>query len=174
MTQPFVFGFSGDDIELDPDDDQHNDGQIAQDQAVSATTGPPVEAQTHRLDDLLATLPSKISYSSLDIESPKGHRIRLPRRELFDIRMQLMAEDNVTESQPITGLDDSDIRTNVYEGGFKSWECSIDLVKFLLDRGPRKDLDDLSRVDHVIEVRISLWHSTKSFSYRHALKSVFL
>jgi protein-histidine N-methyltransferase len=68
--------------------------------------------------------------------------------------MQLMAEDSGTESAPLSGLDDSDIKTNVYEGGFKSWECSIDLVRFLLDRGPRKDLDDLCRVDHVIEVEL--------------------
>ena len=44
------------------------------------------------------------------------------------------------------------MQTNVYEGGYKTWECSIDLVRFLLDRGPRKDLDDLVRVNHVIEM----------------------
>jgi protein-histidine N-methyltransferase len=72
--------------------------------------------------------------------------------------MQLMAEDDGAED-PSTGgnletsvIGDSDIRTNVYEGGFKSWECSFDLAKLLLDRGPRKDLDDLCRVDHVVEV----------------------
>jgi protein-histidine N-methyltransferase len=81
--------------------------------------------------------------------------LRLPRRELFDAKMQLMAEDDGGEDSSIfSGLDDSDIRTNVYEGGFKSWECSYDLAKLLLDRGPRKDLDDLCRVDHVLEVRI--------------------
>jgi len=47
---------------------------------------------------------------------------------------------------------DTDVRTNIYEGGYKTWECSIDLVRFLLDRGPRKDLDDLVRVNHVIEM----------------------
>ena len=78
----------------------------------------------------------------------------LPRRELFDVRVQIMAEDdNPDASLDIAGLDDSDIRTNVYEGGFKSWECSFDLARLLLDRGPRKDLDDLCRVDHVVEVR---------------------
>jgi len=66
--------------------------------------------------------------------------------------MQLMAEDTDDDPNPVTGLDDSDIKTNVYEGGFKSWECSIDLAKLLLDRGPRKDIDDLCRVDHVVEV----------------------
>lgn len=68
--------------------------------------------------------------------------------------MQLMAEDTGDSSTPVTGLDDSDIKTNVYEGGFKSWECSVDLARLLLDRGPRKDIDDLCRVDHVVEVRV--------------------
>lgn len=49
-------------------------------------------------------------------------------------------------------MKDSDVQTNIYEGGYKTWECSIDLVRFLLDRGPRKDLDDLVRVNHVIEM----------------------
>jgi protein-histidine N-methyltransferase len=65
--------------------------------------------------------------------------------------MQLMAEDEGSSGEKVN-LDDSDIRTNVYEGGYKSWECSFDLAKLLLDRGPRKDLDDLCRVDHVVEV----------------------
>jgi protein-histidine N-methyltransferase len=73
--------------------------------------------------------------------------------------MQLMAEDDGAEDPSAGNLEtsvigDSDIRTNVYEGGFKSWECSFDLAKLLLDRGPRKDLDDLCRVDHVVEVML--------------------
>jgi protein-histidine N-methyltransferase len=101
----------------------------------------------------LKTLPSKISYGTLKITSPKGNAISIPRRELFDIRVQSMAEDDGTDPDLMVGLtDNSDIRTNVYEGGFKNWECSIDLVRFLLDRGPRKDLDDLHRVDHIIEL----------------------
>tara|TARA_R110002003_G_scaffold54_11_gene4792 strand:- start:18854 stop:19672 length:819 start_codon:yes stop_codon:yes gene_type:complete len=63
-----------------------------------------------------------------------------------------MAEDDGTASNPLSGLDDSDLQTNVYEGGYKTWECSLDLARFLLDRGPRKDLDDLVRVNHVIEL----------------------
>lgn len=73
----------------------------------------------------------------------------MPRRSLFDIRVQLAAEDS---EATLRNLDSTDIRTNVYEGGFKSWECSIDLARLLLDRGPRKDIDDLCRVNHVIEM----------------------
>jgi len=66
--------------------------------------------------------------------------------------MQLMAEDEPDAETLIQSLDKSDLQAKVYEGGFKTWECSMDLARLLLDRGPRKDLDDLCRVDHVIEV----------------------
>lgn len=113
----------------------------------------------------LATLPSKIAFSKVDIESPKGKTVSVPRRELFDVRMQLMAEDEPEAENLITNLDKSDLRTNVYEGGFKTWECSLDLARLLLDRGPRKDLDDLCRVDHVIEVR-SLKRKAEVYAYQ--------
>lgn len=100
----------------------------------------------------LASLPDKISFSTLTLTSPKGHTTRLPRREIFDVRVQLMAEDDGSQANVLAGLENTDLQTNVYEGGYKTWECSLDLVKFLLDRGPRKDLDDLVRVNHVVEL----------------------
>jgi len=60
-----------------------------------------------------------------------------------------MAED---DDSTLAALDASDLRTGVYEGGFKTWECSLDLASLLLDRGPRKDIDELARVDSVIEL----------------------
>jgi protein-histidine N-methyltransferase len=57
-----------------------------------------------------------------------------------------------SQGSDFPGLSTSDLTTNVYEGGYKTWECSLDLVRFLMDRGPRKDIDDLCRVDHVIEM----------------------
>lgn len=100
----------------------------------------------------LASLPDKISFSILHLTSPNGHTVRLPRREIFDVRVQLMAEDDSTRSNILAGLENTDLQTNVYEGGYKTWECSLDLARFLLDRGPRKDLDDLVRVNHVVEL----------------------
>jgi hypothetical protein len=50
------------------------------------------------------------------------------------------------------GLGDTDIEQNVYEGGFKSWEGAMDLARLVLERGPRKDIDELSRVESVVEV----------------------
>jgi len=60
-----------------------------------------------------------------------------------------MAED---DEGTLSHLEGSDLRTNVYEGGFKTWECSIDLASLLLDRGPRKDIDELCRVDCITEL----------------------
>ena len=52
----------------------------------------------------------------------------------------------------IDQIEKSDIRSGVYEGGFKTWECSQDLASLLLDRGPRKDIDELVRCDQIIEL----------------------
>lgn len=56
--------------------------------------------------------------------------------------MQLMAEDGLeisidgeeqAEESALEGLGDQDIRTSFYEGGLKSWECSVDLVRHLAE-----------------------------------------
>ncbi|KAF1971653.1 hypothetical protein BU23DRAFT_581470 [Bimuria novae-zelandiae CBS 107.79] len=145
----FNFGFSGDDIEEDVNDASQATRTTAE---AASNAPPPIPARTHDLHELLSSLPDKISFSIFKVTSPKGFTARLPRRELFDVRLQLMAEDDGSSSNALAGLDDSDVQTNIYEGGYKTWECSIDLVRFLLDRGPRKDLDDLVRVHHVIEM----------------------
>ncbi|KAF2665048.1 hypothetical protein BT63DRAFT_83729 [Microthyrium microscopicum] len=150
MSGGFNFGFSGDDF----DEDHTNDSHEAQSTPMeTADAEPTVKPMAHKLQNLMAKLPPKISWNTIKIESPKGSILYLPRRELFDVRVQIMAQDeDVAGEVKVPGLDNADIRTNVYEGGFKSWECSFDLARLLLDRGPRKDIDDLCRVDHVIEM----------------------
>ena len=68
--------------------------------------------------------------------------------------MQLLGEGD--QDTIVDQLDKSDLRAGIYEGGFKTWECSLDLASLLIDRGPRKDIDDLMRCDHIIEVRSPL------------------
>ena len=61
----------------------------------------------------------------------------LPRRELFDTRAQLLAEADVSDETSIALVDSlgsDDIKPQLYEGGFKTWECSIDLARSLLDK----------------------------------------
>lgn len=42
-----------------------------------------------------------------------------------------MAEDSTLDDASATGLSTDDIKPNVYEGGFKTWECAVDLAKYL-------------------------------------------
>ncbi|KAL8851411.1 MAG: hypothetical protein Q9221_003682 [Calogaya cf. arnoldii] len=42
-----------------------------------------------------------------------------------------MAEDTTLDETSTIGLSTDDINPNVYEGGFKTWECSIDLANYL-------------------------------------------
>lgn len=74
----------------------------------------------HSLKDILHSLKdTKISFNSIDISGST-----IFRRELFDINHQIMTEDD-------TPLYNSDLVPNIYEGGFKSWECAYDLVEKL-------------------------------------------
>lgn len=141
----FSFSFSGDDIEDDPSATGAN--------IPAAPVGPtppaaasafPVQGKPllpplrHDLDQMLAALPSKIAYSLLDVDLDGSAVVQIPRRELWDVRVQLMAEDeghgndqgeDGEELEP--GLGSHDVKTGIYEGGFKSWESSVDMVKVL-------------------------------------------
>ncbi|KAH8891048.1 hypothetical protein GQ53DRAFT_649652 [Thozetella sp. PMI_491] len=148
MTTPFSFSFSGEDIEDDqaaaatPASPTPNLASTAAASSASASAFPvqgkpllpPVR---HELDHMLARLPSKIAYSLLavDLNGGTGGVIQLPRRELWDVRVQLMAEDEAAhgddDAELDPGLGKHDVKTGIYEGGFKSWESSVDLVKVL-------------------------------------------
>jgi protein-histidine N-methyltransferase len=73
-----------------------------------------------------------------------------------------MAEDEAANDETLNDIEDSDIRTGVYEGGFKTWECSVDLASILLDRGPRKDIDELFKCDQIVEVCLTISPNTFS------------
>lgn len=137
----FAFSFAGDDIE-DDQTHQHDSSQSKVLPAViasAASSAFPVQGKPllspvhHDLDQLLASLPSKVAYSLLEVELDGKGSIQIPRRELWDVRAQLMAEaDGDGDSAEVeSGLGSHDVKTGIYEGGFKSWESSVDLVKVL-------------------------------------------
>ncbi|KAH6619709.1 hypothetical protein B0J18DRAFT_252223 [Chaetomium sp. MPI-SDFR-AT-0129] len=151
----FSFAFAGDDIEEDDQQQQHTSTPPA----ASTTAAPAPSASTagafpvqgkpllppaqHNLHDLLARLPSKIAFSLLEVDlGGDNETLSLPRRELWDVRVQLMAEDgtdtNTSESE--AGLGEHDVKTGIYEGGFKSWESSVDLVKVLANERVQETL----------------------------------
>ncbi|KXT17253.1 hypothetical protein AC579_5800 [Pseudocercospora musae] len=144
----FSFGFSGDDACSDIEDAADPETHTVSTAAPAART----PAKSHSLEDLVAALPERLSYSAIQIESPLGKGVTLPRRELFDVKAQLLQEDQSSNDYVIDQLEKSDLRSGVYEGGFKTWECSLDLASLLLDRGPRKDIDELFRCDQIVEL----------------------
>jgi protein-histidine N-methyltransferase len=147
----FSFSFSGDDIEdiNTNSDPSHYDFLPAPNHFAEtgtlhrATNSPsafPISGQAllppnhHDLQSMLSALPSKISYSTLIVNLDGGDEVRIPRRELWDVRVQLMAEED--EEEQLGNLGKDDVRTGIYEGGFKSWESSVDLVRVLEGRRP--------------------------------------
>ncbi|POS85308.1 hypothetical protein EPUL_001483 [Erysiphe pulchra] len=104
-----------------------------------------LKPKVHFLSDMLCNLPSRIAYKRLTIDCNNGSQVKVPRRELWDIRGQLMAED---DDEDLNNLDQCDIKTGIYEGGFKSWESSSDLVKVLF----RANLKESSCSRSVLEL----------------------
>ncbi|KAK4181729.1 hypothetical protein QBC36DRAFT_40191 [Triangularia setosa] len=136
----FSFSFAGDDIEED-DRPLTPPPQAVKKAAVTSPAGagafpvqgkPQLPPASHDLEDMLSKLPSKIAFNLLNVDLQDGATLQIPRRELWDVRAQLMAEDdgeNPSESE--AGLGEHDVKTGIYEGGFKSWESSVDMVKVL-------------------------------------------
>jgi protein-histidine N-methyltransferase len=79
-------------------------------------------------------LPPLLSYSPIKIPLSDGELV-LPRRDLFDARFQLISQ--AADDKNIDGLEyleaPSDLVSGIYEGGLKTWECSLDLVDVLND-----------------------------------------
>ncbi|KAG6899944.1 hypothetical protein C0993_005067 [Termitomyces sp. T159_Od127] len=111
------------------------------------------------IDTLLEHLPNILSYSPLfipilatnDSQSADSKNVTLFRRDLFDARFQLIAQENTTgdtTEAPASSASTkalafveapSDLVPGIYEGGLKTWECSIDLAGYLAGRGPDFD-----------------------------------
>ncbi|KAG9234344.1 hypothetical protein BJ875DRAFT_16542 [Amylocarpus encephaloides] len=140
----FSFSFSGDDIEDDnaadstpanvlPPRHVASTGSLRRvsNSAFPVTGQPLLPPQKHDIEVLMKNLPSKIAFSTLVIRLDDGQEISLPRRELWDVRVQLMAEE---DDESLGNLGKDDVKTGVYEGGFKSWESSVDVVKELSKR----------------------------------------
>ncbi|KAE8372372.1 hypothetical protein BDV26DRAFT_102658 [Aspergillus bertholletiae] len=158
MASAFSFGFAGDDIDMDDSElNTVDEGHTSVAQDSSSTLPDLVAAQRHELSDLLSSLPSQISFNKLNIstlqdDQTSGRTLTLARREVFDIRTQLMAEDTAdyANEELISGLEKGDITPNIYEGGFKTWECSIDLAKLVVNDSILPNADGGEQ--HIIEL----------------------
>jgi protein-histidine N-methyltransferase len=65
-----------------------------------------------------------------------------------------MAEDSAGHDNEklIAGIEKGDITPNFYEGGFKTWECALDLAKLSLNEDILHESPDNPADIHIIEV----------------------
>lgn len=101
---------------------------VVMDESAWAETRP---TQIHPLEEILDTFKGiRLSYEQV------SSSINLFRRQLHDVKHQLMVEDSMTTSvngdelDILMGSSDSDLKKGVYEGGLKSWECAYDCIGF--------------------------------------------
>ncbi|CAI4039656.1 hypothetical protein SMKI_09G0630 [Saccharomyces mikatae IFO 1815] len=108
-----------------------------------------------RVEDLKTVLESlkDVRLTFEEFQSPINKK-PLIRRELFDVKHQLMLETDIQSNHNSTELDillgdtSEDLRKNIYEGGLKSWECSFDLVDLLSEKVDRTS----NNIDAVVEI----------------------
>lgn len=153
----FSFGFAGDDIDTSNEFETKpaTPTQTPAAGAFPVPGKPQLPPTQHDISSLLSRLPSKIAYGLLEVNLDDGTKVHLPRRELWDVRVQLMAEEdggagNVNGDG--SGLGTHDVKTGVYEGGFKSWESSVDLVKTIASEKYFSNSNTIST--RVIEVKL--------------------
>ncbi|KAK9472133.1 uncharacterized protein V1510DRAFT_366306 [Dipodascopsis tothii] len=156
----FKFDFSGEDIDADVGNEGTN-GSSTNDQYEQNSGNNPAsgsyQAEIYDVSDLLVNLPSRMSYSLLPVSAEcdlTQITNRIPRREVFDIRLQIMAEEEVVsiddgnemvtdhqirlrEEAKLLLSNTEDLRTEFYEGGLKSWEGAGDLVEYLHENSAR-------------------------------------
>lgn len=121
----FQFNFSGDDI----DNIVIESHKAPENTSNGVNSTPANEPKFHSIRSLIK--PSlKISYSTIALQNDQ---IILPKRDLFDVKYQLMSQEEELSStdQILLGLTNEDIRTYTYEGGLKVWECTNDLLSVI-------------------------------------------
>ncbi|OKL56965.1 hypothetical protein UA08_07803 [Talaromyces atroroseus] len=147
MASTFSFGFSGDDIDIDIDNDvEGSDHGVARiEQNKPSNNNKLFPAKRHILSEWASQI-------TIFLQKEKT---TIARRELFDVRTQLMAEDDDDDSELIAGLEQGDLKPNFYEGGFKTWECALDLADVLLlpsEKGGELSLSKDGDGLHVVEL----------------------
>lgn len=133
VTMGFSFNFET--LALSDDElIEQEDHQIVHDEIEdppAQDSAPQQSPLVHSLKSVLETLKDvKVTFD--DYTTTGGNIVY--RRQLFDVRHQLMCEDDGQEvdlKQILINDNDTDLKANIYEGGFKSWECSYDVIDYM-------------------------------------------
>lgn len=137
----FSFGFT-EDIEEEPQGGQQNGNGVPAQFVNPIDNASELQSpKLYTLQDLqrLSFAETRITYEPVELYPGRT----LYRRELFDVRHQLMMEDSTPgkkedgvsaeEFNILMGETGEDLKNGVYEGGLKSWECSFDMIAKLKD-----------------------------------------
>ncbi|KAJ2547575.1 hypothetical protein EV175_005164, partial [Coemansia sp. RSA 1933] len=135
---PFKFNFS-------INDDNDDDGSIATPLTIGqSTTEQAIHDNEHQgnihapaCEVVPLTVPS---VSSVVVDAVYYKQQRLWKRQIDDVQFQLAQHDSMdggSESAMVQAItkdkNASDVIKGVYEGGLKTWECSIDLLNYVVD-----------------------------------------
>ncbi|KAI9710027.1 MAG: hypothetical protein M1828_002330 [Chrysothrix sp. TS-e1954] len=98
----FNFNFSGDDIDQPEALPPQSPSTTTRSQAhEDGNTPAEVEVESHDPRELLLTLPRRIAFNTSLVSTPQhDQHILIPRRALFDVRLQIMAESPLFENHP--------------------------------------------------------------------------
>ncbi|KAL6930050.1 hypothetical protein ACO0SA_001457 [Hanseniaspora valbyensis] len=152
----FQFNFDDSDLEIEESNVMQNDQQSHTNENTitlsSLDANWPsdiIMPEYINLNQLLSTLKDvRLTYSKFKIND----ETEIIRRELYDIRHQIMSESDPSSTKEIVNLDfldKDDLLRNVYEGGLTTWECSIDLVKYL-DQGFNEKISN--NINNIVEL----------------------
>lgn len=127
----FLFGFTEE--QLDTPNPQSTPQSVNPTRTLDAfPVDPQNQPQRHLLTDVLTRLEDvRISFEKYT--TVNGNLVF--RRELFDVRHQIMAEDIELPVRQLLVALNGDLEKNVYEGGFKLWECLYDVIDYIHSQG---------------------------------------
>ncbi|KAL1917458.1 uncharacterized protein VTP21DRAFT_3851 [Calcarisporiella thermophila] len=125
----FKFNFS-------QDEDEDSVVPVVEDNVAPALPSRKVE-----LEQLASVLPQELQAESIPIQ---GLPCPLFKRDLADIKFQLAQEDSMEGNSLSYLADNCDLVKGVYEGGFKTWECSLDLASYISQNLTNTELEHKS------------------------------
>ncbi|KAI8367615.1 uncharacterized protein BYT42DRAFT_504172 [Radiomyces spectabilis] len=131
----FKFNFTSQELDIDETENQNLETSLNDLSLEESSTDKKIPAREY---DISSTgLPNVIQGDVIQLPSLSRP---LYKRMLDDVKFQMAQQDTFDEdndnacSKVVSMLNlsgNSDLVRGVYEGGFKTWECSLDLVEFL-------------------------------------------
>lgn len=143
----FSFNFAaidlneGQDVQVNANDRKKDEREQRTCKEKASSSG---TAKQHKLETLITSLPSKLSYTRIEVPIPQSKdTFYVYRRDLFDARFQMLHEDEEGTEEEQKSSEEwktvmagaaTDLVPGVYEGGLKTWECSLDLAGVLAQK----------------------------------------